>query len=294
VLKKFNAYCCYELSDSGKNPGVLLADNAPSHSIPRGAKSWISRDPRGFRMSNVLVTFFLPNCTLMVQPLGAGCIKTAKALFRKRHMQCILRRLEIATESAEPPMVNCDVRQAIEWFMWALSQEPATSVAYCRISTRILSMLQIEDLRTGGRHNGRAARGEVPNSSTTVPAAIIDELSELLSGLGKPLASDKDHPVKMIEAAEVVDQPMERKVFDPPEGESSQDEVDPGANKGDDHIDGDPCEEDDGAGGGEMIDVQEVDTDDVDPQKLISLEEASGSLIIQGNCLLSSQRIASR
>ena len=79
MLKKINAHC-YD-----KRPVILLVDNCPSHKPPLGVTLWKHGHMEGYKMSNVLVVYFEPNCTSYVQPFDAGCIQTAKALYRKRH-----------------------------------------------------------------------------------------------------------------------------------------------------------------------------------------------------------------
>lgn len=71
MLKEFNKHC-YKASTDGTGPVILLADNCKAHTIPPTAEEWRSGDLRGFKLSNVLVIFFAPNCTSEVQPLDAG------------------------------------------------------------------------------------------------------------------------------------------------------------------------------------------------------------------------------
>jgi hypothetical protein len=77
----------------------------------------------GYKMSNVLVIYFEPNCTPHVQPLDAGCIQAAKAFYRKRRMTWVLQQLSNTTPG-ERPLIKCNIRQAIEWFMSALHSIP--------------------------------------------------------------------------------------------------------------------------------------------------------------------------
>ena len=111
--KQFNAYC-YD-----KRPVILLVDNCPSHQPPLGVTLWKHGHMEGYKMSNVLVVYFEPNCTSHVQPLDAGCIQTAKALYRRRQMTWVLEQLSVC-EPGEREMVKCNIRQAIEWFISAL------------------------------------------------------------------------------------------------------------------------------------------------------------------------------
>jgi hypothetical protein len=65
MLHKFNAYC-YE-----KRPVVLLADNCHAHKPPLGATPWHHGNLQGYKMPNVLLIYFEPNCTSHGQPLDA-------------------------------------------------------------------------------------------------------------------------------------------------------------------------------------------------------------------------------
>ena len=57
MLHKFNAYC-YD-----KRHVALLVDNCPAHKPPLGATPWRHGNLYGYKMSNVLLIYFEPNCT---------------------------------------------------------------------------------------------------------------------------------------------------------------------------------------------------------------------------------------
>jgi hypothetical protein len=118
MINKFNAYC-YD-----KRPVVLLVDNCPAHKPPIGATMWQNGHMQGYKLSNVLIIYFEPNCTSHVQPLDAGCIQTAKALYRKRQMTWVLRQISQSTPAGKP-QIKCNIRQAIEWFISSLHSIPA-------------------------------------------------------------------------------------------------------------------------------------------------------------------------
>ncbi len=118
MLKKISAYC-YD-----KRPVILLVDNCPSHKPPLGAALWKHGHVEGYKMSDVLVVYFEPKCTTHVQPLDAGCIQTAKTLYRKCQMTWVLEQLSVCSPG-ERAMVKCNIRQAIEWFLSALHLIPS-------------------------------------------------------------------------------------------------------------------------------------------------------------------------
>lgn len=205
----------------------------------------------------------MPNCTSAVQPLDAGCIQSAKALFRKRHMSWILDELA-STAPGEKPRVKCNIRQAIEWFMSALGMVSPSTIRNCWIKTQILTPTQAQDLATGERHNRRMAYNEsASNPNACVPESVIEELADLLANLGKGLSVDPQVPVQMLEAVELLDLPMERVVTDPPETVFNQDS---GATDGSqDDIE----ETEDPTLGssypGELIDMDDTDLNDLEP-----------------------------
>ena len=146
MLHKFNAYC-YD-----KRHVVLLADNCPAHKPPLGATPWHHGNLQGYKMSNVLLIYFEPNCTSHVQPLDedncpsicrlscglflfvcvmgyvvvdvVGCIQTAKAFYRKRQMSRELQELA-RCPPGQKPVLKCNIRQAIEWFLSSLHAIPS-------------------------------------------------------------------------------------------------------------------------------------------------------------------------
>ena len=101
---------CYPLSDGGTEPVILLVDNCPAHVPPPEAILWKSGNLNGYKLSNVLVIYFQPNCTSKVQPLDAGCIQSAKAMYRKRLMSWILNQLQNADGSNIAPDIRCNLR----------------------------------------------------------------------------------------------------------------------------------------------------------------------------------------
>eukprot|EP00873_Tetraselmis_striata_P034250 jgi/Tetstr1/454514/TSEL_041413.t1 len=62
------------------------------------------------------------------------------------------------------------------------------------------------------RHYNRVAANEDPINKFAVPAAVLDELSDMLNKLSPSLSADKANPVKMAGAADMF-MPMERDVF---------------------------------------------------------------------------------
>jgi len=90
---------------------ILLVDICPAHIPSPEAKSWKSGHLFGYKLSNVLAIFFQPNCTSTVQPLDAGCIQSAKANYRKRHMSWILDQLS-DMEDITPPEIRCTLSYA--------------------------------------------------------------------------------------------------------------------------------------------------------------------------------------
>jgi hypothetical protein len=207
-------------------------------------------------------------------------IQTAKALYRKRHMAWILQQLaawEKTKESApsSKPLINSTVRQAIEWFMIALGQLPKASVHNCWVACKILTPVQMVVLSTGIRHNNRAARSEMATSTASVSNVVCQELSDMLSQMGKSLAVDKSQPVRMAEAVDVLNLTQERAVFD--SDEALLDEVDradhaTGVDSADDPMDEEGMEVE---VGGDSIPIDEdVDVDEKEPEKIMSLDEA--------------------
>jgi hypothetical protein len=208
---------------------------------------------KGFELSNLLVIFFEPNCTSQVQPLDAGMIQTAKALYRKRQITWVLRQIA-DTPIGVAPQLKCNVRQAMEWFMQALREVPAETVKNCWIKTGILSPAQNADLSTGVRHNNRVACDE----RVGLPASIVEDLSALLMDMGKKVSSTSI-PIAMASLAELVDMHSEREVFDTPSSTCQVSEA-----VGDD-------EDDDGDLLCQIED--DVDVDEIDPLPPFTLDE---------------------
>lgn len=200
-----------------------------------------------------------------MQPLDVGCIQTAKALFRKRHMCWVLDQLR-STPAGKTPNVKCDVRQAMEWFVAALHQVPAEAIRNCWLATKILSpsqTLELRDLSSGVRHNGRPAHNESrSNPSACVPDDLLQELSGLLSELSFKLASSPDASVPMCDVMDTLDLPIERQVFDPPHMNSVED---------DDEADG---EEDDDAAEPRQRALLDIDIDEQEPERVMTIADA--------------------
>eukprot|EP00873_Tetraselmis_striata_P026198 jgi/Tetstr1/446462/TSEL_034003.t1 len=108
---------------------------------------------------------------------------------------------------------------------------------------------------------------EDPINKFAVPAAVLDELSDMLNKLSPSLSADKANPVKMAGAADMF-MPMERDVFGHVDLNMSSDkdagdakaavataDVDTAASAGVDDDDG---------GGGDITDAQDDNGDDID------------------------------
>jgi hypothetical protein len=76
----------------------------------------------------------------------------------------------------------------------------------CWVKTKILSLLQAEDLRTGVRRNNRIARDE----SSGLPSDIVDSLSDMLKTIGLKIGLPNSPPVCMATVGELLDMPLER------------------------------------------------------------------------------------
>ena len=277
ALRHFNRYC-YNINNGGKVPVILLADNCTAHCPLPESKPWRNGDLTGFMLKNVHVIYFQPNCTSHVQPLDAGCIQTSKALYRKRHMAWILEQLAKTPDGARPQL-RANVRQAMEWFMMALVETSPEVVKNCWVTTKILTPAMNQELATGVRHNNRAARDESSaNPKACVPESVIDELSSMLTNLGKSLSSNPDQPVAMVDVVDMLDLPLEREVFDPPAmideevvGEELAVEETPNesASANEDMDQPDP----------NMIALEDVDVDDLEPSsKPVTLEEGRAAV----------------
>ena len=101
----------------------------------------------------------------------------------------------------------------MEWFITSLKAIPPHTVTNCWVACKILTLNQIHDLETGIRHG---YRDDLTRAQATagVSQEVIDELSSLLMNLGKSLAVDKNNPLQMIEAVDLLDLEAEREVFD--------------------------------------------------------------------------------
>lgn len=99
--------------------------------------------------------------------------------------------------------------------MAALKAVPAHTVKNCWVACKVLTMQQMQDLETGERHNYWS------NNTATAPTAgvsqqDIEDLSALLSNLGKSLTLEGHNSVQMLDVVDLIDMELEREVFDPP------------------------------------------------------------------------------
>jgi hypothetical protein len=120
-------------------------------------------------------------------------------------------------------LLNYTFRQAVEWFMAALKSVSCHTVKNGWVACKILTMHQILELETGERHN-YMSESNAATATFGVSKQAIDELSAMLSKLGKSLAQNGHDVVKMIETVDLIDTELEREVFDPPNGEVNMDE----------------------------------------------------------------------
>ena len=97
------------MSNGDTEPVILLVDNCPEHLAPPESIPWNSGTLFGYKLSNVVVIFFQPDCTSKVQPLDAGCIQSAKAIYRKRHMSWVLDQLNDGNDDNTPEL-RCTLR----------------------------------------------------------------------------------------------------------------------------------------------------------------------------------------
>eukprot|EP00873_Tetraselmis_striata_P041718 jgi/Tetstr1/461982/TSEL_007055.t1 len=111
---------------------------------PPQSKPWKNGDLEGFRMCNVIVIFFKPNCTSKVQPLDGGIIQAIKALFRKRHMSWILEQLNEAKAEGTQVLVRCSIRQAMECMLDKLSTSLASDPANHVEMADVVDILDME------------------------------------------------------------------------------------------------------------------------------------------------------
>ena len=63
-----------KLTDVLAKMNETFTDNCPAHKPPLGATPWQQGNLQGYKMSNVLLIYFEPNCTSHVQPLDAGIV----------------------------------------------------------------------------------------------------------------------------------------------------------------------------------------------------------------------------
>lgn len=134
-------------------------------------------------------------------------------------MSWVLEQLR-KTPPGQKPVLNCHVRQAIEWMVQAQKMMHVSVGRNCWVKSKILSLVQLEELRTGVRHNNRAAQDE---RGSTLPDQVIDDLSDLLSQLGRALSTDPSRPIKMAEPADLCDMPEERVVIELPSDGNNDD-----------------------------------------------------------------------
>ena len=71
----------------------------------------------------------------------------------------------------------------------------------------------MHDLEVGVRRSRRESLTS-SHATTGVSDEVIDELSSHLANLGKSLAVNKNHPIPMLEAVELLDMELEREVFE--------------------------------------------------------------------------------
>ena len=97
-----------------------------------------------------------------------------------------------------------------------------------------------------------------------LPSAVVDHLSNLLTNMGKKLATNHRCSVPMVSVQELVDMPIERVVEAPPVVSRAPDEVE----------DVDEAQEDTGQDDG-MIELDnDVDVDDIEPMNPLTISEA--------------------
>lgn len=101
----------------------------------------------------------------------------------------------------------------MEWLITALKAVPPHTVSNCWIACKILTLEQMHDLEVGMRRNNRDSNTRT-QATAGVSQEVIDELSSLLSNLGKSLAVNKNTPIPMLEAVELLDMELEREVFE--------------------------------------------------------------------------------
>jgi hypothetical protein len=74
---------------------------------------------------------------------------------------------------------------------WVLALHEIDVIWNCRSKTKILSHAQVEDLRSGVRHNNRAPSDE----KIGLPCEIVEELSEMVKYLGRKMVEPSQPPI---------------------------------------------------------------------------------------------------
>eukprot|EP00873_Tetraselmis_striata_P032869 jgi/Tetstr1/453133/TSEL_040155.t1 len=127
----------------------------------------------------------------------------------------------------------------------------------------------MEDLATGVRHNNRVAFHESrANVNASVSDVLLDELNGMLSALSVGLAADVSKPVRMVDAVDLLDMPLEREVFEPP-AQAAADTDEP-----EETVDEIEHTEDDNVA---MVPLDmDVDVDEMEPERAPTLQEVRG------------------
>ena len=152
--------------------------------------------------------------------------------------------------------------------MAAMKSVHSHTVKNCWIACKILTLPQMQELESGERHNNRT-KSIVTDAVAGVSSQEIEELSSMLSKLGKCLSQEKSKVVSMVDAVDLIDMELEREVFDPPA-------------TGDGVIDPDSDNEGDEGAAMEVLTgeehgidtFEEGDVDEKDPTPTITLAQA--------------------
>ena len=99
------------------------------------------------------------------------------------------------------------IKDAIIWTMAAIRAVSAITIINCWRKTEILPASIAADLDTGLNRGGTRER-----PSASVEDAVIFDLSEMLTKLSTALAIDKDHPIRLLSAEELLSLPGEKVV----------------------------------------------------------------------------------
>ena len=91
--------CVRPENQAGQARGVLLLDNAPSHSTT------------GLELSNVRVCFLPPNTTSRLQPMDQGIIAAFKKMFRIYQLDYSL----YVDAAGEHDIYKVDILKAMRW-----------------------------------------------------------------------------------------------------------------------------------------------------------------------------------